>query len=94
MGRAQSQQSSIEVTRQIVRKTEPRYPELARRLNIGGTVKLFVTVAPDGKVRAVEPAGGHPLLIEAARLAISEWRFTPGAESRELVEVRFDPHLK
>lgn len=90
-GTAQGQQSSSEVVRPIVRRMEPRYPEIARRMNISGTVKVFAIVAPDGKVKSVEPAGGHPLLIEAARQAISQWKFAPAsAESRELIELHFN----
>ena len=93
-GQAQSQQSTSEVMRPILRKTEPRYPEIARRMNIAGTVKVFAIVAPDGRVKSVEPTGGHPLLIEAARDAISQWKFAPAsAESRELIELHFNPQL-
>ena len=92
---ARSQQPSSEVVRPIVRRIEPRYPELARRMSISGTVKVFVVVAPDGKVKSVEPAGGHPLLIEAARQAISQWKFAPaGGESKELVELHFNPQAQ
>jgi TonB family protein len=73
---------------------EPRYPEIARRMNISGTVKVIAVVAPDGKVKSVEPAGGHPLLIQAAQEAISQWKFAPASgESRESIEVHFEPYL-
>jgi len=91
---AHSQQSSSTVMRTIVRKTDPRYPEIARRMNISGTVKVIAVVAPDGKVKAVEAAGGHPLLIQAAQEAISQWKFAPGQESREVIELHFNPLLK
>jgi len=94
-GIVQAQQSSSEVVRPVVRRTEPRYPEIARRMNIYGIVKVFAVVTPDGKVKSVEPAGGHPLLIEAAREAITQWKFAPaGAESRELIELHFNPQSK
>lgn len=94
-GMVQAQQSSSEAMRPILRRTEPRYPEIARRMNIAGTVKVFAVVAPDGKVKSIEPAGGHPLLIEAAREAIVQWKFAPaGAESRELIELHFNPQSK
>jgi TonB family protein len=91
---AQGQQSPSEAPRLVVRKIPPRYPEIARRMNISGTVKVFAVVAPDGRVKRVEPAGGHPLLIQAAQEAISQWRFAPAtAESRELIELHFNPNL-
>ena len=93
-GTAQSQQSSGTVVRTIIRKTDPHYPEIARRMNISGTVKVIAVVAADGKVKAVEAAGGHPLLIQAAQEAISQWKFVPGPESREVIELHFNPQLK
>jgi len=78
--------------RKIVRKTMPIYPALARQINLAGTVKVSAVVAPDGKVKTVEPVGGSPILIEAARAAILQWRFVPAAaESREVIELHFNP---
>jgi TonB family protein len=78
--------------RKIVRQTVPVYPPLARQVNLVGTVKLIAVVAADGKVKAVEPVGGSPLLIEAAKDAIARWKFAPApAESREVIELHFHP---
>lgn len=89
---AQSQQSSNETARKLVRKVEPRYPDIAKKMNLGGTVKLIAVVAPDGKVTKVEPVGGSPLLVEAAQSAITQWKFAPaGGESKETVELHFTP---
>jgi len=94
-GSARGQQSFSSGMRAIVHKTDPRYPEIARRMNIYGTVKVIAVVAPDGKVKAVEAAGGHPLLIQAAQEAITQWKYAPAsAESREVVELHFNPQLK
>lgn len=89
---AQSQQSSSETGRKLLRKVEPRYPEIAKKMSLGGTVKLIAVVAPDGKVTKVEPVGGSPLLVEAAQSAITQWKFAPsGGESKETVELHFTP---
>lgn len=78
--------------RKIVRKTMPAYPALARQINLAGTVKVSAVVAPDGKVKSVEAVGGSPILIEAARDAILQWKFAPAAaESREVIELHFNP---
>jgi TonB family protein len=87
---AQGQQSSNDNGRRIVQKMAPRYPELARRLNLSGTVKVVAVVTADGKVKKVEPMGGSPILVQAAQDAISQWKFAPGAESRETVELHFN----
>jgi TonB family protein len=90
-GSAQGQQSSPENVRRIVRQTAPSYPELARRMNLGGTVKVVAVVAADGNVKSVEPVGGSPVLIKAAQDAVAKWKFAPGAESKETVELHFTP---
>ena len=90
-GMAQSQQSSNENARRLVRQTAPTYPELAKRMNLGGTVKVIAVVAADGKVKNVEPMGGSPVLIKAAQDAVAQWKFAPGGESREVVELHFNP---
>jgi len=91
LGSAVAQTQQGESGRLVVKKTAPRYPEIARRMNIAGTVKVFAVVAPDGKVKSVEAVGGSPLLIEAAKEAITQWKFAPAtAESRELIELHFN----
>lgn len=91
-GWAQSQQAANETARKLVRKVEPRYPDVAKKMNLGGTVKLVAVVAADGKVTKVEPVGGSPILVEAAQSAITQWKFAPaGGESKETVELHFTP---
>jgi hypothetical protein len=34
--------------------------------------------------------GGHPVLIEAAEIAVRQWRFDTGPESTEVVEIKFN----
>ena len=91
-GLAQSQQSSNENGRKLIRKVEPRYPDLAKKMNLGGTVKVVAVVAPDGKVTRVEPLGGSPILVEAAQSAVTQWKYAPASgESKEPVELHFMP---
>jgi len=60
-------------------------------MKLGGTVKVIAVVAMDGNVKSVEPVGGSPVLIKAAEDAVAQWKFAPGAESREIVELHFHP---
>jgi len=88
----QAQPSPVEM-RKILRRNTPVYPEVAKRMNLSGTVKVVATVAPDGTVKAVQPVGGSPLLIQAAQSAIYNWKYAPAsAESKESIELHFDPH--
>jgi TonB family protein len=92
LGLASAQDSSSQVERKIVKQTMPRYPEIARKMNLAGTVKVIAVVAADGKVKSVEPMGGSPVLIQAAQDAVSQWKFAPAnAESRQVVELHFTP---
>ena len=91
-GLAQSQQTSNDNGRKLLRKVEPRYPDIAKKMNLGGTVKVIAVVAPDGKVTRVDPVGGSPILVEAAQSAVTQWKFAPaGGESKEPVELHFTP---
>jgi TonB family protein len=82
-----------ESQRRVMNRVVPSYPELARAMNLKGTVRVEALVAPNGKVKSVEGKGGHPLLIDAAEHAIYKWTWTRSThESKETVEVRFDPH--
>jgi len=75
-----------------VYKVAPVYPDLARRLQMSGVVKLTATVAPDGSVKSTRPLGGHPLFVKAAQDAVTNWKFAPAPEeTRELVELHFKP---
>jgi TonB family protein len=81
-----------ELNRKPKIKVAPVYPELARRMNITGVVKVEVTVAPNGSVKNAKLVGGHPLLANAALDAVKKWRFETGPEdSMGIVEFRFDP---
>ena len=74
-------------------KVAPLYPELARKMNITGTVKIQVVVAANGTVKDAKVLGGHPVLAGAALDAVRKWRFEPAAvESSGVVELKFEPH--
>ncbi|HEU5231764.1 MAG TPA: energy transducer TonB [Terriglobales bacterium] len=76
-------------TRKIKSKVSPQYPELAKKMNVTGAVKLELIVGANGQVKSVRPLGGHPLLIDAAEAAVKQWRYEPGSEGTEVVEIRF-----
>ena len=77
--------------RKVKTRVSPAYPELARRLNVSGKVKIEVTIAPDGHVRSSRVIGGHPLLVQACQDAVKEWKFFPAAEETTQV-IEFDFH--
>ena len=77
-------------SRHARKKVTPVLPEIARRMQLKGIVRLEATVSPAGKVTAVRAIGGHPILVEAATVAIKDWVFEPSAQSdTTLVTVEF-----
>lgn len=90
VGRAQAQ---TEITRHAKSKVQAVYPDLARKMNITGTVKLRVVVSPAGLVTDAKVVGGHPVLGNAALDAVKKWRFEPAAlESSGTVDFKFEGH--
>jgi TonB family protein len=80
-----------EINRTVKTKVAPVYPELARRMNITGVVRVQITVAPNGAVKNTKLVGGHPVLASAALDAVKKWRFEAGPqESTGVVQFRFD----
>lgn len=86
------QAQSDEIQRRAKSKVQPLYPALARKMNIAGTVKIQVVVAPNGTVKEARVMGGHPVLANAALDAAKKWRFEPaGAESSGVIDFKFEP---
>ena len=72
------------------KRVAPTYPELARKMHIGGAVKMEVDVDAEGQVHEVKVVEGHALLREAAVTAVKQWVFSKSpAKSVEMVQVNF-----
>ncbi len=88
----QKEQKEPESKRKVVLRVAPAYPDLARRMNLAGTVKVEAVVGNDGVVKSVGVKGGHPLLVQAATDAVRRWKWVPAShETVEPIEVRFNP---
>jgi TonB family protein len=86
-----AQQTVVEEgKRKVKTKVTPSVPELARRMNITGKVKIEVVIAPDGRVKSSRAVGGHPVLVQSCLDAIKEWKFEPAPEeTTQMVEFDF-----
>jgi TonB family protein len=62
----------------VTRMTPPRYPPLARRSQIQGTVTLEVEIGADGAVISARGSGAHPMLVDAAEQNVRTWMFRSG----------------
>jgi TonB family protein len=81
-----------ETKRKVKSRIAPQYPELARRANVSGKVKIEVIIAPDGRVKSTRAVGGHPLLVQACQDAVKEWKFSVGpGDSTQVIEFEFTP---
>ena len=82
----------VTLTRKAKTKVAPLYPDMARRLNISGTVRFAVVVAPNGNLKSTKVLGGHPVLVNAAMDALRKWKFESAAdESSGIIEFKFQP---
>jgi TonB family protein len=86
------QPQSEEIIRRAKTKVQPAYPDLARKMNITGSVKVEVVVLPNGTVKEARVVGGHPVLAGAALDAAKKWRFEPAStESSGVIDFKFEP---
>ena len=82
--------STDETKRKVKSRTLPAYPELARRMNVSGKVKIEVVISTDGRVKSTRVVGGHPLLVQTCQDALKEWKFvTSSEETTQIVEFEF-----
>ena len=82
--------STDESQRKVKSKTAPLYPDLAKRMNVAGKVKIEVVITPEGRVKSTRVVGGHPLLAQACQDAVKEWKFVPAPEeSSQVIEFEF-----
>jgi TonB family protein len=78
--------------RKTVSNPPPVYPELAKRMNLNGVVKIELVVGADGQVKESKVLGGHPILVQAALQALRDWKYER-ASSETKVQVEFKFHF-
>jgi len=76
--------------RNVRNLVQPTIPELAKRLNINGTVRVEVSIAPDGTVKRTRVLGGHPVLAVEAERAAQKTTFEPAPkETTQVIAFTF-----
>ncbi|MCE7963303.1 MAG: energy transducer TonB [Acidobacteria bacterium ACB1] len=70
-----------------VNLVQPRYPATARAMHAAGTVTVQVLIDEHGNVVSATPAGGNPLLVQAAVDAARRSKFSPTLLSGQPVKV-------
>lgn len=71
----------------LVHRVEPDYPKVATLMHLSGTVILRATIGTDGEVHGIVAVSGNPILAEAARAAVRQWRYRPTLLDGQPVEV-------
>lgn len=71
----------------LVKKVQPVYPEAAKQGKIEGKVSLRLIIGRDGSIETIEVTSGHPLLVTAAKDAVSQWKYKPTLLNGTAVEV-------
>jgi TonB family protein len=79
-----------EEKRAVKHMVAPVMPDLAKKLNLSGTVRIEVVIAPDGTVKRSRVVGGHPVLAAEAEHAAQKSTFEPGPrETTETIDFKF-----
>jgi len=61
----------------LIHPIDPSYPPIAKAAGIQGSVILAAVIGRDGSVQNLQVVSGHPLLVQAALNAVSQWRYRP-----------------
>jgi periplasmic protein TonB len=71
----------------LIRKVTPLYPPLAKQARIQGVVRFTAIIGKDGTIQNLQLVSGHPLLVESAKQAVSQWQYKPTLLNGDPVEV-------
>jgi periplasmic protein TonB len=74
----------------LIRRVQPTYPPLAKSARVQGVVEFTAIISKEGKIENLQLVRGHPLLVNAAREAVLQWRYRPTLLNGQPVEVVTD----
>jgi len=77
----------------LLNRAAPSYPAEAMQQRIEGTVRLHAVIGDDGNVLRLDPVSGPPLLVEAAVIAVRQWRYAPTLFNGHRIQVQDDVRL-
>jgi protein TonB len=76
--------------RKVISRTNPSYPELAKRGHLSGKVKVELVIAASGSVKSVRLVGGNPVFEQSALDAAKQWKFEASeAETKAVILIEF-----
>ncbi len=71
----------------LITKTQPTYPAIAKAARIQGSVILAATISKTGTIENLRVVSGPPMLAPAALDAVRSWRYKPYVLNGEPTEV-------
>jgi len=71
----------------LIGRVEPVYPQQAKAARLQGVVEFTIIIDEQGHVTEVKLVGGHPLLVNAAREAVTQWVYRPTLLNGQPVKV-------
>ena len=71
----------------LIEKVTPAYPPLAKQARISGTVRFDAVISREGRIINLHLVTGHPLLVQSATEAVSQWVYRPTLLNGDPVEV-------
>lgn len=74
----------------LIHKVVPVYPAMAKAARVQGAVEFTAIISKDGTIENLKLVRGNPLLVNAARDAVLQWRYRPTLLNGEPVEVITD----
>lgn len=80
-------QSEGVMAARLVHRIQPDYPEIAKLMRLSGLVHLRAIIGTDGSVQQLEVLSGNPMLAQAAKAAVRQWRYEPTRLNGRPVEV-------
>lgn len=81
--------TEAEAKKNLITKTEPDYPALARQAHVAGRVTVDVFVDEQGAVENAKPVSGNLLLSGAAVNCVKKWKFS-GTGKKTVAQFAFD----
>jgi TonB family protein len=83
---------SAQENRKVISNPAPVYPEMAKKLNLSGVVRVQVLIGADGQIKEVKVLGGHPVLVNEVERSLKNWKYTPSSnETTKSLEFNFHP---
>ena len=71
----------------IFSKSPMSYPQLAKQMNVQGSVVMQIVISMEGKVKEVKVISGAPQLQGTAVDSLRNWRFLPYLDNGRPMEV-------